>query len=103
MELTEELLGDCSPYIGNLVYDVDVRMLFIELLDSPESQNPVRRVVFPSIVTYNETNLLNEPDDDALDDVVSIQRLDRNRIILTTFKKEILLNLTEEPFIEDMD
>lgn len=103
MELTEQLLGDCSPYIGNLIYDIDVRMLFIELMDGPETQNLVRRVVFPSVVTFNETNLLNEPDDDQLDDVVSIQRLDQNRIILTTYKKEILLNLDEEPFVEDID
>ena len=27
MELTEQLIGDCSPYIGNLVYDIDVRVI----------------------------------------------------------------------------
>lgn len=103
MELTEQLLGDNSPYIANLIYDIDVRMLFIELLDGPESQKLVQRVVFPGVVSYSETNLLNEPEDDSIDDVVSIQRLDKNRIILTTYKKEILLNVSEEPFVEAID
>ena len=103
MELTEQLLGDCSPYIANLVYDIDVRMLFIELFDSPEEQNPMQRIVFPGVVTFSETNLLNEPDDDEMGDVVSIQRLDKNRIILTTYKKEILLNVSEDPFVEPID
>ena len=48
-------------------------------------------------------HLLNQPEDDSIDDVVSIQRLDTNRLILTTYKKEILLNLTEEPFVEVID
>ncbi|HAG94777.1 MAG: hypothetical protein CMK83_07455 [Pseudomonadales bacterium] len=103
MELTEQLIGDCSPYIGNLVYDIDVRLVFVELLDGPESQNLKRRIVFPGIVSFHETNLLNQPEDDSIDDVVSIQRLDTNRLILTTYKKEILLNLTEEPFVEVID
>jgi hypothetical protein len=55
------------------------------------------------VVSFNETNLLNEPEDDEIDDVVSIQRLDTNRIILTTYKKEILLNLSEEPFVEEIE
>lgn len=103
MELTEKLIGDCSPYIGNLVYDIDVRLLFIELMDDPEKQNLVQRIVFPGIVSFNESNLLNEPEDDSIDDVVSIQRLDTHRVIITTYKKEILLNLTEEPFVEAME
>ncbi|AUM13623.1 hypothetical protein [Ketobacter alkanivorans] len=103
MELTEQLIGDCSPYIGNLIYDIDVRMVFVELMDAPETQNLKRRIVFPGIVSYNETNLLNEPEDDDIDDVVSIQRIDAKRIILTTYKKEILLHLSEEPFIEEIE
>lgn len=103
MELTEQLIGECSPYIGNLVYDIDVRLVFVELVDDPETQNLKRRIVFPGIVSFSESNLINEPEDDAIDDVVSIERLDSGRIILTTYKKEILLNLTEDPFVEDID
>lgn len=103
MELTERLIGDCSPYIGNLVYDIDVRMVFVELMDDPETQNLRRRIVFPGVVSFHETNLLNEPQDDEIDDVVSIQQLDTQRIIITTYKKEILLNLSEEPFTESIE
>lgn len=102
MELTEQLIGDCSPYIGNFVYDIDVRMVFIELVDGPETQNLKRRLVFPQVVSFSETNLLNEPEDDAIDDVVSIQRLDKQRVIITTYKKEVLLNLLDDPFVEEI-
>ncbi|MAR91624.1 MAG: hypothetical protein CML06_12190 [Pseudomonadales bacterium] len=103
MELTEQLIGDASPYIANLVYDIDVRMVFMELVDAPESQRLVRRIVFPGVDSFHETNLLNQPDDEAMDDVVSIQRLDTHRVILTTYKKEILLHLSEEPFTETIE
>ncbi len=103
MELTEQLLSNSSPYISNLVYDIDVRMLFIECFDDPESQNPVARIVFPGILSYAETNLLEAPDDESVDDVVSIERMDARRIVITTYKKEILLTLTEEPFVEPIE
>ncbi len=103
MELTEQLLSNSSPYISNLVYDIDVRMLFIECFDDPDSQNPVARIVFPGILSYAETNLLEAPDDESVDDVVSIERMDARRIVITTYKKEILLTLTEEPFVEPVE
>lgn len=103
MEITEQLLGDCSPYIANLVYDIDVRMVFIECFDDPETQNPVARIVFPGVLSYAETNLINEPEDDTIDDLVSIERMDARRMVITTYKKEILLTLTEEPFVEDIE
>lgn len=103
MELTEQLLGDCSPYISNLVYDIDVRMLFIECFDDPEAQNPLLRIVFPSILSYAETSLINEPEDETVDDIVSIERIDPRKIVITTYKKEILLTLTEEPFVEEIE
>ena len=103
MELTEQLLSSCSPYIANLVYDIDVRMLFIECFDDPDQQNPVTRIVFPGVLSYAETNLLEAPEDDSIDDVVSIEQIDTRKIVITTFKKEILLTLTEQPFVEPIE
>lgn len=103
MELTEQLLGSSSPYIANLVYDIDVRLLFIECFDDPDTQNPVARLVFPGILSFAETSLLEAPDDESIDDVVSIERIDARRIVITTYKKEILLTLTEEPFVEPIE
>ena len=103
MELTEQLIGDSSPYIGNLVYDIDVRLVFIELMDAPETQNPERRIVLPGVLSFTESNLLGEPEDATIDDVVAIQRLDNKRVIITTYKKEILLHLTDEPFVEAIE
>ena len=103
MDLTEYLVGDCSPYIGNFIYDIDVRMVFIELLDDPETQNLRRRIVFPGVTSFGETTLLKQWDDEAIDDVVSIQRLDAKKIVITTYKKELLISLEEDPFVEDID
>ncbi len=103
MELTDQLLSNCSPYIANLVYDIDVRMLFIECFDDPDKQNPVARIVFPGVLSYAETNLLESPEDDSIDDIVSVERIDARKLVITTYKKEILLTLTEEPFVEPME
>lgn len=100
MELTEQLLGGCSPYIANLVYDIDVRMLFIECVDSPENQEPTLRIVFPEITSYSESNQLDEPDDDNMDDILEIYWEAEQQLCIETFKKAIHLQLTGKPFTE---
>ena len=103
MDITDKLIEGCSPYIGNMVYDIDVRMLFIELFDDPKSQNLVLRVVFPGVTHYEEVNPLDAPEDDTIDDVMTINRIEEDRILITTYKKEITLTLEEEPFVEEID
>ena len=103
MDITEQLLEDCSPYISNLVYDIDVRMLFIECVDDPKTQVPVVRVVFPGIISYEEVNQLDSPEDDTIDDVMSINRIEDDRILIATYKKEITITLEEEPFVEEIE
>ena len=100
MELTDQLLGDCSPYIANLIYDIDVRMVFIECVDSPENQDPTLRIVFPEVISYAETNQLELPDDDNMDDVLEIFWQGKQQLCIQTFKKEIILQLTGQPFTE---
>lgn len=103
MDITEQLLNDCSPYIGNMVYDIDVRMLFIECLDDPKTQVPVLRIVFPGILQYEEANQLDAPEDDTIDDIMCINRIEDDRILITTYKKEITITLDQEPFVEEIE
>ncbi|MDX1696160.1 MAG: hypothetical protein R3208_20505 [Ketobacteraceae bacterium] len=103
MDITEKLIEGCSPYIGNMVYDIDVRMLFIELLDDPKSQNLVQRLVFPGVIHYEEANQLDAPEDETIDDVMTINRIEEDRLLITTYKKEITLTVAEEPFVEEID
>jgi len=103
MDISEELLGNCSPYIANLVYDIDVRMLFIECVDSPENQQPMLRLVFPDITSFSEENQLDAPDDDNMDDILEIYWEGDNQLCIETFKKAIHLQLTGEPFTETID
>ena len=102
MTLTAKLLGDCSPYIYNLVYDIDVRLLFIECLENPSDSEPALRIVFPDIVSYSEKNQSEALDDELMDDLVSMDWSGDNKVTILTCKKEILLELTGQPFSEKM-
>ena len=90
MTLTAELLGETSPYIYNLVYDVDVRLLFIECLDDPSDEEPSLRIVFPEVISYAESN---QPD--ALDDELNLLR--RGDIFVGTqpFKDGFFLRINQ--------
>ncbi len=101
MILTGKLLGDCSPYIFNMIYDIDVRMLFIECVDNVKQTKPNIRIVFPEVISYSERNLQKEPDDEYMDDLVVVERLDDKNIQITTYKKEIKIELNAEPFTEE--
>ena len=103
MSLTGKLLGDCAPYIFNLVYDIDVRMVFIEVIDQPESGEPDLRIVFPGVLAFSEKNLQGRPDDDTMDDVVSIEQPEKDKIVITTYKKELTLTINDKPFVEEIE
>ena len=100
MTLTAKLLGDYSPYIYNLVYDIDVRLLFIECLNDPADSEPSLRIIFPEIVTYAEKNQSDALDDELMDDLVSMDWAGENQVVIVTCKKEINLELTGKPFAE---
>ncbi|MAZ69569.1 hypothetical protein [Porticoccus sp.] len=102
MTLTAELLGETSPYIYNLVYDVDVRLLFIECLDDPSDEEPSLRIVFPEVISYAESNQPDALDDELMDDLVSMDWSNENQVTILTCKKEIVLELTGKPFTEQI-
>jgi len=103
MSLFADLMGNCSPYIYNLVYDIDVRLLFIECLEDPADEEPSLRLVFPDITHYSESNQADALDDELMDDLVSIDWSGDNQITIATCKKEMILELTGEPFTEEID
>jgi len=103
MILTGKLLGEHSPYIFNMVYDIDVRMLFIECVDNVKQKEPTIRIVFPEILSYSEKNLQKTPDDEYMDDLVVVEQTDDSHIKIVTYKKEIELELSAEPFAEMFD
>lgn len=103
MSLTGKLLGDCAPYIYNLIYDIDVRMLFIECIDNPATKRPNLRIVFPEIIHYSERNEQSKPDDEHMDDLVLIDEIEEGKITIQTYKKKIEITLTGKPFTEEID
>ena len=96
------LLGNSSPYISNLVYDIDVRLLFIECLEDPSDEEPSLRIVFPEIISYAEINQADALDDELMDDLVSMDWPGENRVTIITCKKGIMIELTGKPFTEKM-
>lgn len=102
MILTGKLLGEHSPYIFNMVYDIDVRMLFIECVDNVKQKEPTIRIVFPEIISYSEKNLQKNPDDEYMDDLVVVEQLDDTHLSITTYKKEITLEMAAEAFTETL-
>ncbi|MEJ6612908.1 MAG: hypothetical protein QNL64_06435 [Porticoccus sp.] len=96
------LLGNSSPYISNLVYDIDVRLLFIECLEDPSDEEPSLRIVFPEIISYAEINQADALDDELMDDLVSMDWPGENRVTIITCKKEIMIELTGKPFTEKL-
>ncbi len=103
MSLTGKLLGNCEAYIYNLIYDIDVRMLFIECINDPETEQPDLRIVFPEILSYSETSEQSKPDDEHIDDIVLIDEIEKGKIVIQTYKKRIEITLTGKPFTEDID
>jgi|TARA_B100001063_G_C16767732_1_gene559699 hypothetical protein len=100
--LVSRLLGKSSPYIFNLVYDIDVRLLFIEFLNDPSDEKPSLRIIFPEISMYSEANQAEFDDDELMDDLVSLEQISDSRIIILTCKKEITIELAGKPFAEKL-
>ena len=101
MDLYHSLVSHCSPYIYALIYDIDERALIIECVADPKQPEPVKRLVFPNITHYAEVSLLDTPDDESLDDIVDISATETG-ILITTYKKEILIQTAAQPFAEDI-
>ena len=78
-------------------------MLFIECVDSPENQDPSLRIVFPEVISYSESNQLDQPDDDSMDDILEIFWKGEQELCIETFKKEIVLQLSGKPFTEEIE
>lgn len=105
MNIASDLLGKCSPYIHTFAYDIDDRALIIECMKDPKDMTPSVRIVFEGIRAFKETHLLDEFDDENLDDIVDISTCTdpengEKGYIITTYKKEITLYTSTQPYAE---
>ena len=96
-----KLIANSSTYVSSIVYDINERTLVIELVDNPDKMNLSRRITFPGILSYKETNMEEEPDDECMDDVVGIDYTS-NGVCIHTYKKEISIEVEGEPHAEDI-
>lgn len=95
----DRLVGSSSPYVSSIVYDINERTLVLELVDHPDKMNLCRRITFTDILSYQEENMEEEPEDECMDDIVGIDYI-QGGICIHTYKKEVVLKLESEPRAE---
>lgn len=105
MDISNDLLGKCSPYIHTFAYDIDDRALIIECMKDPKDMTPSVRILFEDIHSFKETSLLPEFDDDNLDDIVDISPCTHPEngekgYVITTYKKEVIVYTPAQPYSE---
>jgi hypothetical protein len=91
MDVTSKYLNDCSPYIGELIYDVGNRSVYITLLDNPNKCIPVVKLEFKNVESYSEETIDSEYDDECLDSVIGLNWLRHKELCIHTEKKELII------------
>lgn len=99
-DISDRLLGDCSPYISSMYYDVTNRELCIEFMDNVVNREPYKRIRCVGVLKYQEIDVEDEPDDDCLDDLLGIDWSEQNILCIKTHKKEIILITENDPISE---
>ena len=102
VDITSKLLNGCSPYICTMIYNIASRVLYIECVNNPEEMNPTRRINCPGILKYEEENLDTKFDDEYIDSIIGINWIDNSTLCILTEKKELILNLENEPTAEEI-
>ncbi len=100
MDITDEIMGGASPFLSELRYDVIARELVMIAVDSPETMNAVKQIVFPAITNYSEEVDLDELDDLLIESVIGIHWSGDKEICLKTDTREIVVKLEGEPHAE---
>jgi len=99
-DLTNELLAGCSPYISRLFYDVINKELHIECADNPDSMNPKKRIKLTGIRKYKEENIDETSDNNLIDSIIGINWIEKSKLCIQTEKKELIIELENEPTLE---
>ncbi|MBO1257102.1 hypothetical protein J3L16_15565 [Alteromonas sp. 5E99-2] len=86
-----------SPYISELSYDIDNRILTVTCVDNPDDFNPATSIVFSGVKSYSEESLGDSNADDIMDSIIGMNWHQENIFCLHTQKKEIMIELENEP------
>lgn len=97
VDLTNKYLNGSSPYIYELLYDIDKRTLTLICTDNADDYNPSRKVVFSGIKSYSQEDCGDANDDRLIDSVIGMNWHKDKVFCLHTQKKEILIEVENEP------
>jgi hypothetical protein len=99
-DLMDTYLPGCSPYISKLVYDIDKRILLMECVNSASENVPHTKVTFSGVRSYSEETIDDEYDDHCMDGVVGMNWVKEKVFCIHTEKKEIIIEIENEPATE---
>lgn len=99
-DLMDTYLTGCSPYISMLNYDIDKRILTMVCVNNPNENAPHTKVTFTGVRAYSEETMDEEFDDHCMDSVIGMNWVKENVLCIHTEKKEIILEIENEPSSE---
>lgn len=99
-DLMDIYLKGCSSLISSLIYDIDKRILVLECINNPDDCIPRTRVTFSGIRSYSEETVGDGNDDRCMDIVIGMHWIKANVFCLHTDKKEIIIEIENEPKAE---
>lgn len=99
-DLMNKFLSGCSPYISELNYDIGKRKLTLVCVNNVEDFLPHTKVTFSGIRSYSEETTDKDYDDDCVDGVLGMSWVTENEFCIHTDKKEIVLDIENEPTSE---
>jgi len=96
-DLMDTYLKDCSSYVSELTYDIGKRVLILVCVNNPDDFVPVIKVTFEGISLYSKETINEEYDDNCMDMVIGINWVRDKVLCIHTDKKEIIIELENEP------
>ena len=98
MDLLNNYLMGCSPYIIQLNYNLEKRELLVVCAKTVENWVPFKGILFKDVIsfseTYDEDDIL---DDDLIDSVIGLHEVSDGVYCLGTEKREIIVKVGTPP------
>ena len=99
-DLMDTYLAGCSPYISKLNYDIDKRVLTMECVNNANENVPHTKITFSGVRSYSEETIDTDYDDHCMDGVVGMNWVKEKVFCIHTDKKEIIIEIENEPTSE---
>jgi hypothetical protein len=97
MDLTEEYFSDCSPYIHELIYDLDAREVQLVCVNNPDERVPFKRLKFSNVLGFSEKMFDDALAHNLMDSVIGIHFTQDGSYCVHTEKRELIIRVGTAP------